>query len=293
MKFNISTIKKKLIKSGICLAALLVILTVSSLTNLSVSFEEFWENFSITVGQIFSLCIMALAVILSKEIIAMLLSVCQFKNHRMNTVVTILRSILQYIAWLVIICWGLAILGVDIGTIVASVGILALIVGFGAESMIADVVTGLFMLIENQYNVNDIVEVDGYRGTVIAIGIRTTSIQDSSGNIKVINNASMVNVLNRSENGSVAVTDFAVPYQTDLAQLEAQLGDILLEIYSNHTDVMEDAPQYAGVQSLTDSKIILRFTVNVMEKDIFHVARIMNHDLLLAFRARGIDFPKK
>ena len=276
MKFNISTIKKKLIKSGICLAALLVILTVSSLTNLSVSFEEFWENFSITVGQIFSLCIMALAVILSKEIIAMLLSVCQFN-----------------IAWLVIICWGLAILGVDIGTIVASVGILALIVGFGAESMIADVVTGLFMLIENQYNVNDIVEVDGYRGTVIAIGIRTTSIQDSSGNIKVINNASMVNVLNRSENGSVAVTDFAVPYQTDLAQLEAQLGDILLEIYSNHTDIMEDAPQYAGVQSLTDSKIILRFTVNVMEKDIFHVARIMNHDLLLAFRARGIDFPKK
>lgn len=293
MKINISSIKKKLIKSAIYLAALLIVLTVSSLTNLSVSFEEFWESFHVTLGQIFSLCIMALAVILGKEIIAMILGVCQFKNHRANTVVTILKSTIQYIAWLVIICWGLAILGVDIGTIVASVGVLALIVGFGAESLIADVVTGLFMLIENQYNVDDIVELDGYRGTVIAIGIRTTSIQDSSGNIKIVNNSSMVNVLNRSENGSVAVTDFSVPYKTDLPQLEAQIDGILQDIYDNHTDVMEAVPKYAGVQSLSSSAIVLRFTVDVKEKDIFHAARIMNHDLLLAFRAIGIDSPNK
>lgn len=70
-------------------------------------------------------------------------------------------------AFIVILCWGLTILGVNITTIVASVGILALIAGFSAESLIADLVTGAFMLLENQYNVGDIVEVNGFRGTTI------------------------------------------------------------------------------------------------------------------------------
>ena len=76
----------------------------------------------------------------------------------------------------------------NVSTILASVGLLALIVGFGAESLITDVITGVFMLFENQYNVGDIIEVSGFRGTVSSIGIRTISITDSSGNIKIINN---------------------------------------------------------------------------------------------------------
>lgn len=75
--------------------------------------------------------------------------------------------------------------------VVASVGVLALIVGFSAESLIADMVTGLFMLFENQYNVGDIVEVGGFRGTVTCIGLRTTCITDSSDNIKIVNNSDM------------------------------------------------------------------------------------------------------
>ena len=100
---------------------------------------------------------------------------------------------LKYIAGIVILCWGLSIIGVNVSTIVASVGIIALIVGFSAESLIADVVTGAFMIFENQYNVGDIVEVDGFRGKVTNIGIRTTSITDTGDNVKVINNSAMRN----------------------------------------------------------------------------------------------------
>lgn len=89
------------------------------------------------------------------------------------------------------ICFGLTILGVNITTIIASIGILALIVGFSAESLIADIVTGTFMLLENQYNVGDIVEVNGFRGVVTSIGIRTTCITDSGDNVKIINNSEM------------------------------------------------------------------------------------------------------
>jgi small conductance mechanosensitive channel len=283
--------KKKLIKLAICLAALLILLTISSITNLSLSFREFLGEVKVTVGQIFSLAIMVIAVLVAKQIVSLVLGACKFEKHRAKTVVTIVQSVLQYVAWLVIICWGLAILGVDIGTIVASVGVLALIVGFGAESLIADIVTGLFMLIENQYNVGDIIEVNGYRGTVKAIGIRTTSVEDTSGNIKIINNSSMVNILNRSDNNSIAVADFAIPYDTDLRKLEEKIPEILQGIYDDHTDMMEAVPRYVGVQALGTSEIVLRFVADVREKDIFSAARVMNHDLLLAFRDVGVECP--
>jgi small conductance mechanosensitive channel len=291
MKIEFGSIKKKLIKLAISLVALLVLLTLSSITNLSLSFQEFMGEVKLSIGQLFSLAIMVIAVLTAKQIVALILGVCNFESHRAKTVVTIVQSVLQYVAWLVIICWGLAILGVDIGTIVASVGVLALIVGFGAESLIADIVTGLFMLIENQYNVGDIIEVNGYRGTVKAIGIRTTSVEDTSGNIKIINNSSMVNILNRSDNNSIAVADFAIPYDTDLRKLEEKIPEILQGIYDDHTDMMEAVPRYVGVQALGTSEIVLRFVADVREKDIFSAARVMNHDLLLAFRDVGVECP--
>lgn len=291
MKFEFATIKKKLIRLGICLVALLILLSISSLARLSLSFEEFWGKLTLSIDQVFKLGIMVLAVIVAKQMASLILGVCKFENHRAKTVVTLIQSVLQYIAWLVIICWGLHILGVDIGTIVASIGVLALIVGFGAESLIADVVTGLFMLIENQYNVGDIIEIDGYRGTVLSIGIRTTSIKGSGGNVKIMNNSSMKNILNRSDNNSVAVADFAIPYDTDLRKLEEKIPGILQSIYEAHTDMMEAVPEYIGVQSLGASEIVLRFVADVREEDIYNGARVMNHDLLLAFRDVGVECP--
>ena len=291
MKFDFSSSKKKLVRLAFFLVALVVLLGISHLTRISVSFEEFFYKAKVTIGQLFSLGIMILAVMIGKNLIALLLDAARVENSRAKTVITIVQSLLQYIAWIIIICWGLRILGVDVATIVASLGVLALIIGFGAESLIADLVTGLFMVIENQYNVGDIIEISGFRGTVSSIGIRTTCVQDTSGNVKIINNSSMVNVLNRSDNASKAVADFPVPYATDLVKLEGQLDKILEEIYENHKDIMEDKPKYCGVQTLGASEIVLRFVVQVEDKDIYSAARILNRDLLLAFRAIGVECP--
>lgn len=84
---------------------------------------------------------------------------------------SLLSSLVKYVAGIIIVCQSLSLLGVNVGTIIASVGVLALVVGFSAESLIADVVIGAFMLLENQYNVGDIVEVNGFRGVVTKIGI--------------------------------------------------------------------------------------------------------------------------
>ncbi|MBR2605259.1 MAG: mechanosensitive ion channel [Clostridia bacterium] len=234
---------------------------------------------------------MAALVLFAAQLLRVLLNLIQPKERKGKTLISLLSSLLHYVAAIVILCWGLSILGVNVNAIVASVGIVALIVGFGAESLVADVVTGIFLLFENQYNVGDIVEVNGFRGTVKEIGIRTTSIVDTGDNIKIINNSEMKNILNRSDNISRAVSDIAIPYDTDLEALEAKLPKLLQDIYEARKDVMETAPRYLGVQQLADSSVILRFVVDVAEKDIYTGARVLNRDLWLGFRKLGVECP--
>ena len=234
---------------------------------------------------------MAAFVLFCAWVIALILGAIKPASHRAGTVLTLLASLTRYLAVLVILCWGLSIFGVDVNTIVASVGILALVVGFGAESLIADMVTGFFMLFENQYNVGDIVEVNGFRGTVKEIGIRTTSIIDAGKNVKIVNNSEMKNILNRSNNASIAVATIDIPYSADLEKLEAQIPALMGNIYEQHRDVILSEPRYLGVQKLGDSGITLKFIAEIDESNIFIVPRVLNHDLLLGFRRLGVECP--
>lgn len=272
-----------------CIAILIITVPVGFLTDVF-DFEDL-KTVGIEFSTILKVIVMAAAVIAVVSLITMLLSLPNPKSHRTRSLLSIVSSMLKYIAGIVILCWGLSIIGVNVSTIVASVGIIALIVGFSAESLIADVVTGAFMIFENQYNVGDIVEVDGFRGKVTNIGIRTTSITDTGDNVKVINNSAMRNILNRSDKLSRSVCDISIPYETDIEELEKQIPGLVQLMYENHKDVMQDVPKYLGIQQLADSSIVLRFVVNVNEKDIFSCTRIMNHDLLLGFRKLGIECP--
>ncbi len=234
---------------------------------------------------------MAAMVLFAAQLLRMLLSLFKPKERQAMTLISLLSSLLHYVAALVILCWGLSILGVNVNAIVASVGVVALIVGFGAESLVADVVTGIFLIFENQYNVGDIVEVNGFRGVVKDIGIRTTSIMDTGENIKIINNSEMKNILNRSDNVSRAVSDIAIPYETDLEALEEKLPQLMEDILERRKDVMLSAPRYLGVQQLAESSVVLRFVVEVAEKDIYSGARTLNRDLWLGFRKLGVECP--
>lgn len=213
------------------------------------------------------------------------------KSHRARTILTLLNSLLRYAAALVILCWGLSILGVDVSVIVASVGVVALVVGFGVESLIADVVTGTFILFENQYNVGDIVEVGGFRGTVRDIGIRTTAIEDAGGNVKIINNSEMKNILNRSDHASRAVCDIDIPYETDLEALEERIPALLEEIYRQNAGILKSVPAYLGVEKLGASSVVLRFVAEVAEKDLFTAGRVLNRSLWLGLRRLGVECP--
>lgn len=282
---------KQIIKAIISIALFLLVLGISSVVGLFENVEETLTMISLDVKSVINVILMICLVFAISNLVQFGLSLINPDKKRAGTIITVISSLIQYASAIVIICWGLTILGVNIGTVFAGVGVLALIVGFGAESLIADVVTGIFMIFENQYNVGDILEVGGFRGTVKRIGIRTTALADAGDNIKIINNSEMKNILNRSMDMSRAVCDIGISYEADLNGIEEMLPDILEEIYKSHQDIMLDKPAYLGVQTLGDSAVLLRFVVSVKEKDIYSAGRIMNHDMYLAWKKNGIDVP--
>lgn len=281
--------KSVLIRLIVCVVVAAIVIPVAYGTGILE--KPLVNEINVSAAMILKLVIMAASVLAVEALITFILRAFKPKSHRARSLISIFCSLLKYVAVIVIICWGLTILGVNVSTIVASVGIVALIVGFSAESLIADVVTGAFMIFENQYNVGDIVEVDGFRGTVTDIGIRTTCITDPGDNVKIVNNSAMKNILNRSDRLSRSISHISIPYGTDIEALEEKIPDMMQKIFEKHPDVMKSAPVYLGVQELAESSVVLRFVVNVDEKDIYSGARILNHDLLLGFRQAGVECP--
>lgn len=280
--------KSTVIRLIVCVAIVAILIVLGKFANF---FTIDFSTINFNYENLLRVILMAAAVLAVETVLVIILSFIKPKSHRGQSIVSILSSLMKYIAAIVILCWGLSIFGVNVSTIAASVGILALIVGFSAESLIADVVTGAFMIFENQYNVGDIVEVDGFRGTVTSIGIRTTCITDAVDNVRIVNNSSMKNLLNRSDKMSYSIIDISVPYETDLEAIEKKFPEMLETIRRENSDVMKEKPEYFGVQSLADSSVVLRFAVKVDEKDIYSGARRLNRAIWLGFRKIGVECP--
>ena len=217
-------------------------------------------------------------------------------HQRANYIYIILGLILVLVA-----------LEVNVVGIATTVGILGIVVGFGAESLIADVFTGLCMILENQFNVGDIIEVGGFRGEVIRIGVRTTSLKDRGGNIKIMNNANIKDVLNCSSNSSVGVCDIPVRYDADLPRVEAVIEKTAAALVVRQNAIYDaavaegkkndDLPPYfekitySGVNELAASGVMLRVVVKASEKDIYTCGRLLKRAMLVAFRENGIEIP--
>ncbi len=212
-------------------------------------------------------------------------------KNRTKTVAELIRSLVSIVGAIAGIVWVLSILGVNLGAIFASLGIASLIIGFGVQSLLEDCVTGIFIIMEGNYNIGDIIVLDDFRGTVKKISMRTTTMEDGGGNLKIVNNSDIRNIQNRSNSQSVAVADIGISYNEDIRKVEKILKEALPFIFERNMDVFEAVPNYAGVQMLADSAVILRVSVAVQEANYFAASRRLNRDLKILFDERGIEIP--
>lgn len=212
------------------------------------------------------------------------------KNRRNKTIASLLCNFIKWVIALVTVFVILGVWGVDTETLLASAGILTLVIGLGAQSLVADIVAGLFIVFEQEYQVGDIVVIDGWRGTVIEVGIRSTRIEDAGGNIKIVNNSAITSVINQTQRLSVATCTVGIEYGESLERVENIINDNLETIKKN-IPAITDGPYYKGVSELGPSSVNLFFIAKCDENDIFQVKRDLNREIKLIFDKNGINIP--
>ena len=228
----------------------------------------------------FQIVVMIIFLALVLEILKSILTHVHISNKRMQTFATVFLSTAKYIFAIVGIIWALRIMQIDTSVIFAGIGIVSLIIGFSANSLVADMVTGVFLLFDNQYNVGDIIDVGSFHGEVVKIGFRSTSLKDQGGNIKIINNSSMCNIINRSEEQSRAVCDITVPAKLDISAVEKNITAVLKTLKKDKSIFLE-TPELWGVESLKAQEMVIRIVAWVDEKDVYHAQRLINRAVKL------------
>ncbi len=209
------------------------------------------------------------------------------KTQRSITVSRLVCNLIRWIVTIALVIVVLAVWGVDTTALITGAGVITLIVGLGMQSLISDVVAGLFIVFENEFNIGDIITVDGFRGEVISMGIRTTKLK-AAGNVKIFNNSEIRGVLNQTVEPSTAKTLIDIEYGESLARIDGIIAEKLkdLKIEGIIGEIV-----YEGVNELGASGVTLLFTAKCYEGDIFAVQRAMNKQLKTMFDENGINIP--
>lgn len=248
-------------------------------------------NGNLTPARLISAAAVVLVVWLVCNLLFALLNLITEKKKDARSMAGLFTSLIKFMGVIIGGVWALGILGVNLTGIFASLGIASLIVGFGAQSLIEDAVTGIFIIFEGQYRVGDIIVLDGFRGMVKRIGIRTTVIVDGAGNEKIVNNSDIRNVQNRSTNTSLAVADLCISYNADIREVEKVLARCLPAIHTKYPNLFLSAPRYMGVESLGESSVVLRIVADIKEEDFFPGYRTLNRELKLMCDQNDIEIP--
>lgn len=212
------------------------------------------------------------------------------KTLKTRTIIILLDSFLKYVCFIIILLFILKSVGVDTNTLIASAGILTLIIGLGAQPLISDMINGLSIVFENEFSINDVVIIDDFRGSVLEIGLRNTKIIDASGNIKIISNSEIKNLINMSQNNSIAICDMPIEYEANLLDVE-KIIEKNLDYIKEQIPLIIKGPEYKGVQKLDSSSVVLRFIAECKEGDKFQVGRDLNRQFKLLFDREGITIP--
>lgn len=209
---------------------------------------------------------------------------------RFKTLSKLLFSLLRYTVFIIAILVILSIWGVDVIPAIAGLGIVGLVIGLGAQRMIQDMIAGFFIVFENHYDIGDVVEVKGFRGTVLELGLKSTTLQHWTGHIQIFSNSQMSPVINFSRFYSQAIITFSVPYETDVKTMSSSLNEALVNFKSKHDDVISNA-LVLGVTQFLASGIEMTLTCQTKPNTQFSVERDLRQFILDQLKALNIEIP--
>jgi len=192
--------------------------------------------------------------------------------------------------WLVALLMCLGEVGIDLAPLLAGAGVLGVAIGFGSQSLVRDFLSGMFILIEDQFGVGDIVDLGEASGTVEAVSLRTTRLRAVDGTVWHMPNGEITRVGNMSQHWSRALLDVEVAYDTDLEHARRVIKRVADELWREDTSVL-DEPEMWGVEQLGASGIALRLVVKTTPSAQWKVSRELRERIKLAFDEEGIEIP--
>ena len=212
------------------------------------------------------------------------------KGPRAITIGKLISNIFKYFLWFAVIMAILGEMNVNITPFIASAGVIGLAIGFGAQEIIKDFISGFFIIFEESFNVDDVIEIDGFKGKVLSLGLRTTQIMNWKGEIKVMNNGDIRSLINSSKSSSIAIVNFGVAYETDLLKLQKLMDVFEQNSYSKYDNIIE-TPVFLGITELDDSSINMRLIAKTKTLLHYQIERDLKRDLVIYLKENKIDIP--
>ncbi len=219
------------------------------------------------------------------------------RAQRAATVSSVLESIATSVIYALAILMALSEVGLNIGPLIASAGIIGVALGFGAQAVVKDFLSGIFMVIEDQYGVGDVTDLGDATGTVEAIGLRVTRLRDINGTVWYVRNGEILRVGNKSQGWARAIVDVDVAYEEDIARVR----DLLLRAAENlfadpeNAALIMEPPEVWGVEALSADAVVVRLVVKTVPLKQWKVARLLREAIKNAFDQEGVEihFPQR
>ena len=214
--------------------------------------------------------------------------------QRAKTLGTLLKSITSGVIVAIVLTMMLSEIGLNIGPIIASAGIVGVALGFGSQTLVKDFLSGIFLLFEDQYGVGDVVDMgEGLSGTVEGVSLRVTRLRDTNGTVWYVRNGELYRVGNMSQNWARAVLDVQVSAREDIARVRRVLADVIHEVWQDDdfNGVIIEEPEIWGIEAITPDAITLRVALKTAPMEQWRVARVLRARIKARFDHEGIQAP--
>jgi small conductance mechanosensitive channel len=215
--------------------------------------------------------------------------VSERRRQRAETVGSLLRSVASLVIGVLALMLILGEIGFQLGPFIAGAGIVGVALGFGAQNLVKDFLSGIFMILEDQYGVGDVVDLGEVTGTVEAVGLRVSRLRDVSGTVWYVRNGEVLRVGNRSQGYAQVIVDLPVPHGADLTAVGAAMKAAADELAAEPAwaDAVLAEPELLGVEQIGEERVVLRLTVKVRPPDQWQLARELRRRIADRLAADG------
>lgn len=254
--------------------------------------EKFWVKEVINPIIIIIICILIYR--LFKALVHHTLNIKNNKkiSQRQKTLLSLINNVVKYFLVILAILLILDVYGVNTKSIIASLGVVGVVIGLAIQDTLKDFIAGTFIIFDNQYQIGDTVTINGFKGEVVSLGMKTTKIKAYTGEIMIISNREITQITNHSLANSLAIVDIPVSYDEDNKRVESVLFSLCTQLTKDLTDIKGDV-QLLGINSFDESAIIYRIVVETKAMEHYHVQRDILKAIKETFDRENIEIPYK